>query len=218
MTRYQRWVGLFGFVAVAFAVFSGLVGMGFFDRADSLVSAFFRRHWDAALHPLFQAVAVLAGVEVTSLLTVAMGVYLWRSGFLPEIWALAAFPAAIAVETAYKALLHHPGPPASVAHADGPSLTSLFEHAVGQNSYPSGHMTRAVVVYGLLAFMLYRLGPSRLQPWLAPAAAVLLALIAFDRLYLNVHWESDVLGGILLGALALLGAVVWLDRPQPGEP
>ena len=216
MTRYQRWVGLFGFVAVAFAVLSGLVAMGYFDRADALVSAFFRRHWDPALHPLFQLIAVLAGVEVTSLLTIAMGVYLWRTGFVPELWALAAFPAGIAVESAYKALLHHPGPPPSVAHADGPSLTSLFEHA--QNSYPSGHMTRAVVVYGLLAFILYRLGPRHLQPWLAPAAAVLLALEAFDRLYLNVHWESDVLGGILLGSLALLGGVIWLDRPQPGEP
>ena len=35
----------------------------------------------------------------------------------------------------------------------------------------------------------------------------------FDRLYLDVHWESDVIGGLLLGAIALLSATVWLDRP-----
>jgi len=32
-----------------------------------------------------------------------------------------------------------------------------------------------------------------------------------------VHWESDVLGGILLGAIALVSATVWLDRPQRAE-
>jgi len=31
-----------------------------------------------------------------------------------------------------------------------------------------------------------------------------------------VHWESDVLGGLLLGAVALLAGSVWLDRPLPG--
>jgi len=42
-------------------------------------------------------------------------------------------------------------------------------------------------------------------------------VMAFDRLYLEVHWESDVLGGILLGAIALVSATVWLDRPQGAE-
>ena len=38
--------------------------------------------------------------------------------------------------------------------------------------------------------------------------------MAFDRLYLDVHWESDVIGGLLLGAIALVAATVWLDRPE----
>jgi membrane-associated phospholipid phosphatase len=32
-----------------------------------------------------------------------------------------------------------------------------------------------------------------------------------------VHWESDVIGGLLLGAIALLAGTVWLDRPR-GNP
>jgi undecaprenyl-diphosphatase len=48
-----------------------------------------------------------------------------------------------------------------------------------------------------------------------PAAAVIISLVALDRLYLGVHWTSDVIGGLLLGGVALAAAVVWLDRPRP---
>jgi membrane-associated phospholipid phosphatase len=41
--------------------------------------------------------------------------------------------------------------------------------------------------------------------------------VAFDRLYLDVHWESDVIGGLLLGGIALVAATVWLDRPVKPE-
>jgi undecaprenyl-diphosphatase len=46
-----------------------------------------------------------------------------------------------------------------------------------------------------------------------PVAIAVIILVAFDRLYLDVHWESDVVGGLLLGAIALLAGTVWLDRP-----
>jgi undecaprenyl-diphosphatase len=42
----------------------------------------------------------------------------------------------------------------------------------------------------------------------------MIATMAFDRLYLGVHWESDVVGGLLVGGLALAAAVAWLDRPR----
>ena len=86
------------------------------------------------------------------------------------------------------------------------------------NSFPSGHMVRTVVVYGLLAFVFRRLAPSPVARGLAiPVAIVVIVLMAFDRLYLDVHWESDVVGGLLLGAIALLAATVWLDRPRSAE-
>ena len=86
------------------------------------------------------------------------------------------------------------------------------------NSFPSGHLVRAVVAYGLIAFVVRRLAARRLARDLAiPIAVVLIVLEAFDRLYLDVHWESDVIGGLLLGAIGLLSGTVWLDRPRRSD-
>jgi undecaprenyl-diphosphatase len=79
-------------------------------------------------------------------------------------------------------------------------------------------MVRTVVVYGLLAFVVRRLARSRAARALAiPVAIAVIVLMVFDRLYLDVHWESDVIGGLLLGAIGLVAATVWLDRPRKAE-
>ena len=71
-----------------------------------------------------------------------------------------------------------------------------------------------MVAYGLIAFVVRRLTPWRPVRQLAiPVALVLIVVEAFDRIYLDVHWESDVIGALLLGSIALLSATVWLDRP-----
>lgn len=79
-------------------------------------------------------------------------------------------------------------------------------------------MLRTVIVYGLIAFVIRRLSASRrVRALVAAGASVIIVLMAFDRLYLDVHWESDVVGGLVLGAIALLAGTVWLDRPKKVE-
>jgi len=79
-------------------------------------------------------------------------------------------------------------------------------------------MVRTVVAYGLLAFVVRRLAPSQTARSLAiPVAIAVIVLMVIDRLYLDVHWESDVIGGLLLGGVALVAATVWLDRPRKAE-
>ena len=166
---------------------------------------------------LAYAVALLGGVELTTLLAVGLGVYLIRYGFRHEAWALLTLPLALLAELVYKKLVQHPGP-FEFAHGDGPSVTMLLERGpvALSNTYPSGHMLRTVLVYGLLAFVIYRLAPPGRRKRLAvPLATVIIAIVAFDRVYLGVHWISDVVGGLLLGGLALAAAIVWLEQPRP---
>jgi undecaprenyl-diphosphatase len=200
------------FVALTMATAAGLLSSLDGDVLHTMSSA-----WSESLHPLFQAVAELGGIELTSILMLALVIYLLRGGFGTDALVAIAFAAAVGLEVMYKLNLYHPGPPRAVSHADGPSITELFTRGtpIHSNSFPSGHMVRTVVVYGLLAFVVRRLAPWRLARTLAiPVAVAVIVLMAFDRLYLDVHWESDVIGGLLLGGIALLSATVWLDRPR----
>ncbi len=80
-------------------------------------------------------------------------------------------------------------------------------HAVfvkGGNIFPSGHVSNAVVLYGILAWIAVE------HRRLAVAAAVFVSFtVGLGTLYLNTHWFSDVVGGWAAGGLVLL-ALPWL--------
>jgi undecaprenyl-diphosphatase len=205
-------------LVVAWVGLTLIVGAGWLGSLDHQVLLAMSGIWSEQLHPLFELIAELGGIEVTSILMLGLFVYLLRGGFGIDALAVLAFGAALALETFYKMTLYHPGPPRAIAHRDGPSLTDFLTSSTTLNSFPSGHMVRTVVAYGLIAFVVRRLAPWRAARVLAiPVAVVLIVVEAFDRLYLDVHWESDVIGGLLLGAIALLSATVWLDRPRRAD-
>ena len=202
-------------LGVAFIALTMAITAGLFTSLDLQVADAMHSMWRPSLHLVFQAVAELGGVELTCILMLALTAYLLRSGFGSDALVFVVFIAAVGFEVFYKYNLHHPGPPHSLSQSDGPSVSEILTRSSPTNSFPSGHMLRTVVVYGLLAFVIRRLSPSPLVRLLALAAAILITVVvAFDRLYLDVHWESDVVGGLLLGAIALLAGTVWLDRPR----
>jgi undecaprenyl-diphosphatase len=89
-----------------------------------------------------------------------------------------------------------------------PPAAQMIVHAGGY-AYPSGHATQATVVWGLLAFLLATGRPRpapRTQALILVTAATVILLVGATRIYLGVHWLTDVLGGYALGAvwLALL--------------
>jgi undecaprenyl-diphosphatase len=205
-------------LSVAFVALTMAITAGWFTTLDLQVAQTMHSIWQESLHVLFQIIAELGGLELTTILMVALLFYLWRGGFGADALVVGAFVGGVALEVLYKSLLYHPGPPHSLSHRDGPSLTDALPAAALGNSFPSGHMVRTVVAYGLLAFVVRRLARSRTVRALAiPVAIAVIVIMVFDRLYLDVHWESDVIGGLLLGAIGLVAATVWLDRPRKAE-
>jgi membrane-associated phospholipid phosphatase len=203
-------------LGAGFAVYTQVVAGGLLAALDLAVARALQAAWLPALDPLGQVVAVVGGVEVTSLLAAGLAVFLWRRGFRVEAAALLALPAGLALETVYKWVLRHP-PPLAFAHPDGPTVVTMLHGGTLtlSGSYPSGHMMRTVLVYGLGAFVVRRLAsPGWARTLAAPAAAVVVGLMALDRVYLGVHWQSDVVGGLLLGGAVLAGSIAWLDRPR----
>jgi membrane-associated phospholipid phosphatase len=214
MSALRRILLAFGALVFAYVAFTAVVAAGALNLYDRDVANFALEIWDQRLRLIFWAIAELGGMEVTTILTLGLAAYLWRAGFGFDTLAAAAMPVAVGLELVYKRLLFHPGPGPTISHGDGPSLLSELGGQLVVNSYPSGHMARAVVVYGLLGFVIHRLTT---REWVRraaiPIAVLLVILMAVDRLYLGVHWESDVIGGLLLGGICLAGAIIWLDRP-----
>lgn len=67
-------------------------------------------------------------------------------------------------------------------------------------SFPSGHAVTSVIVFGTLAYLIVRLEPTiRMRRWTIAIALFLILLIGLSRVYLGVHYPSDVLAGYLAG-------------------
>lgn len=83
-------------------------------------------------------------------------------------------------------------------------------------AFPSGHAMTATIVCGLLLWLLHRHGVSRVVwVWAATVAALSVAGVGLTRVWLGVHWATDVLGGWLFGALVVAVAVRVHRRRHP---
>jgi membrane-associated phospholipid phosphatase len=90
-------------------------------------------------------------------------------------------------------------------------------HAGGM-SYPSGHASNAIFIWGVIAYLIYRYAHvDRYNGRLASAAVGLLALtVCTVSLLRNTHWFLDLFGGLLLGG-ALLVLIIAIDRFFPSD-
>lgn len=93
-------------------------------------------------------------------------------------------------------------------------LSPLLKAARGL-SFPSGHAIMAVTFYGLLIYILQHTVTNDWLKWILFILVVgLIISIGFSRIYLRVHYASDVLGGFIIGLLWLLislAVLKWLE-------
>ncbi|MDB5254701.1 MAG: phosphoesterase, PA-phosphatase related protein [Candidatus Nomurabacteria bacterium] len=78
-------------------------------------------------------------------------------------------------------------------------------------SFPSGHATIAVAFYGFIAIMLMKKQVSKnLRIVIALVAILIILLIGISRLYLGVHYFTDVIAGFVIGSLGVLIGMTFL--------
>ncbi|MEN3296361.1 MAG: hypothetical protein V7642_5614 [Burkholderiales bacterium] len=190
------------FVASAWTFFSILedvVGRDELVRVDLAVFNFLGSLRTSAIDRLMVAISALGGIYV--LLPLAIVVLIWlaarRCWHTAGYWLAAVGSYEILVQI-LKYTLARERP------------TTLYGHrAIEQFSFPSGHATSSMVIYGFLAFLLSRKQTVNVRVAIVATTAILVALIGFSRMYLGAHWLSDVLAGFALGLawVALLAAV-----------
>jgi cation-transporting P-type ATPase E len=151
----------------------------------------------------FVAVTELGDVQVVLAVTMAvLGSLIAHRFWRTALYWIGAVGVAEALATIIKLSLHRPRPGA------------LYP-GIEQISFPSGHATLSVVVYGFLAFLLSIPASGRLRVVIV-SATVLVGSVASSRLYLGAHWMSDVLGGLGFGIawIAVLAVAYVYQRPE----
>jgi len=148
------------------------------------------------LDPPMQAVSFLGETWPSIILPAPFVVWLWAKGFRREaVWFVVALAAAALATSGVKNLIDRTRP-------DGGSL-----------SFVSGHTSYFTVFSGYFFFTLKKVIND--HRWLTAAHVVLVLLVVltgFSRMYLGVHWPTDVAGGFLLGVLVSTPVLWIVDR------
>jgi membrane-associated phospholipid phosphatase len=149
-----------------------------------------------SLRLLMEWVSYLTSSWRAAVLVIASGIVVWlRIGKLEGCFVLAAGLSSL-LDSPIKAVVNRPRPT--------PDLIKVFvaEHGSG---FPSGHALFAVVFLGFLAYLaITHLRRRSLRTLSFVGLLMLILLIGASRVYLGVHWPSDVLGGYLIGAVLLV--------------
>lgn len=155
-----------------------------------------------ALTPLARTLSTLGSQKVlTPLVVLVVLVLVDRRRVAPAAALVAAWGGAIVLYALVKQAIGRPRPP-----------ERLWLQHPGGTSFPSGHAVQSLST--LLAFMLVWLWvvrPVRGAAAAATTAIVLSAAVAWSRVYLGVHWTTDVIAGLLLAA-AWIGLFVAMLR------
>jgi len=189
--------------AVAFLVLAEWILKDEAQRLDVAALRWLATHRTPGLTQFFSLASGLGSWLFVSTLTLILcvaGLFVAaRRAAVTLLIAVLGIPMLVVV---LKPLYGRPRPDA-VAHLD----------AVDSASFPSGHALAAAVFFGTTALIAAERTASELRRVLITAAAgSIIVLVALSRVYLGVHYSSDVLGGVLVGTtwslLVLLAAHV----------
>ena len=207
---WRRGLGL-GALALGFALLAAAIGGHDTHQRllqwDAAVVAAAQRGVSPATQQALRWVSDLGDVLVLTPLVLAVfgGLLLRRQRVLALGWLLAVLVNSLAVRVLKGAIGRER--PAGAA-----------ELVTSGASFPSGHAAGALLVYGLLLWIVLPLvARRRWRAVLAVAGGVLIGAIVVSRVLLRVHFVSDVVGGLLLAGFTLLLATGLLRPWRPGD-
>lgn len=185
-----------------FTVLAGKLDVGLeLGRADQVFADALRAHVPPAALPFFALITHLADTAVLTglCITVAMALVSLGRPALAVGWVVAVAGNGLLNDSLKQVFAR-----ARPLHTDGLALAPGF-------SFPSGHSSGAVVAYGMLAYLALRLLPAK---WHLPAllTAVTIAFsVGVSRLFLRVHFASDVVAGFMSGAAWLAVCIIGME-------
>jgi undecaprenyl-diphosphatase len=188
-------LGLLLFSWLADEVFEGDL-----QRFDDLVRTAVHQFASPPLTAAMVAISALGSIVLAAVFLVAFVIFIclrWRRA---ATWLLLTVAGGLLLELTLKSAFHRPRP------------TPFFGPVPYTYSFPSGHSLMAFCLYGVLAGLLStRLRSAAIRNLVWIFAAALVGAIGLSRIYLGVHYPSDVIAGYLVAA-AWVSTLIAADR------
>ncbi len=199
--RAHSLVGALGIFVVA-GLLAGIAGTGAFVKLasevregetqpfDESVIRWMGAHQSTTLDAIMVEVTALGTGTVVLMIVVVAGLFLTLTHHkYPAILLVVATGGGLVLNGVLKLGFNRPRPTIFV-----PAIQAV------SSSFPSGHAMSSAIVYGTVAYLAARLHRRRWTRWAVMTFAfVVIVLISFSRMYLGVHYPSDVVAGVIIG-------------------
>jgi membrane-associated phospholipid phosphatase len=172
-------------------------------RFDASVLESLHRHTTPTGVAVFLFISKLGSpLAMTTLAAAGALVLAYRRNWIVLAGWTVAFTGTTLIDKWLKLTVHRPRPPYAGALIHDPTW-----------SFPSGHAMGALVGFGMLAYVLLILGGAtrKTNTAIVMGAALAVVMIGLSRLYLGVHYFSDVVGGYAAGLLWLFACIALLE-------
>jgi undecaprenyl-diphosphatase len=171
---------------------------------DSSITSWMVTHRTDALTAFARAASTVGSQKVLAPLVGVIAVLLLaRRQFVLTSFLIVAWGGALLLYSLTKAVVTRPRPP-----------SDIWLTTTASSSFPSGHATQSLGTFLALA-LVGGVFLARARAAAVALAVVLGAWIGWSRVYLGVHWATDVVAGWLIGAVWVV-AVAWLARRAAG--
>lgn len=189
-----------GFISlIGFSFIAVLIGVGKVAEFDQALISFIRGFETPALTSIMKLFTFIGSFPVVLVIFLIVSFIFFRVlKSRTEIFLVAAVIVGTQVINMLLKLLFHRA---------RPDIHLLID--VGGYSFPSGHAMSAFAVYGILTFVFWRHIPKRIgRISLIIGSSMFILFIGMSRIYLGVHYPSDIIGGYFASA-AWLTVAIW---------
>lgn len=186
---------------VLFVVLAIGLKLSWWESLDLRLAEVFHSIQSDVWTPVLLLVSELGSAKAFAVLfVVTAGILLFRKAYRNAAVLFASTAGAYALNSLLKSWMERERP--------------AFKHLTDADgfSFPSGNAMVATAFYGMLAILALHAGLKQGRWMVVPVTMVLLLLIGFSRLYLSVHYPTDIAAGYAAGAAWMLGCSLFLNR------
>lgn len=186
-------------------LFINVITQGPLTHFNQPVYHLFRSIRTPTLDVIMVFITTLGYFKVTLLLAICcMAIFFLRRNYLEGFYFAFGIGLADVLLLFFKKIIFSPRP------------TGIL-HVSTSSSFPSGHTTLAVAVYGMIAFFISQSLPKENRKIIFQFAILTGFMVAISRLYLNAHWLTDVIAAACLGYTSIAIAIIGYRRFTPNR-